>query len=159
MIFRYESFIPAPLACVFAFHESPGALDRLIPPWETVRIIKRGESLAPGTRVVMEMKIGPFPIIWEALHTRYEKNVFFEDTQQRGPFSRWVHTHRFVAVEGGTVLIDEINYALPLGALGQLLGGFAVRKQLARMFRFRHEVTRKACLDELSATPAAPPIP
>jgi hypothetical protein len=46
--------------------------------------------------------------------------------------------------------VDRVDYELPLGALGALgrFGGAAlVRRKLARLFDYRHEVTRRACED------------
>lgn len=145
-LFVHESLIPAPVARVFAFHESNGALEQLIPPWEKARVVVRGGSLLPGTRVLLQTRVGPFWTDWEAEHTRYQKDVLFEDVQRRGPFARWVHTHKFLPhPSGGTLLRDEIDYALPLGPLGQLAAGWFVRGKLERMFAFRHDATRAAC--------------
>lgn len=145
MRFERESILRASVADVFAFHEAAGALEALTPPWETVRMIRRGGSLQPGTRVILAVKLGPFWQTWEAEHTRYQKNAFFEDVQVRGPFARWRHLHRFEpAPGGGCRLIDEVDYQLPLGALGRLLGGRLAADKLERLFAFRHEVTRRA---------------
>jgi len=144
--FLKESLIPAPVSRVFAFHEAPGALEKLIPPWEKVRVVQRGESLAPGTIVIMKMKVGPFWVTWKARHTLYEKDVLFQDMQDSGPFAKWLHTHRFVEdPSGGTRLIDDVEYELPLGKLGAIFGGALVRAQLEKMFAYRHQVTREAC--------------
>lgn len=146
MRFEWSSVIPAPVAAVFAFHEAPGALARLTPPWEPVRVRGGGGSLAPGTRVLLELRLGPFRLEWEAEHTLYEKDVLFQDVARRGPFRRWTHTHRFFPTpEGHTRLVDEIDLELPLGAPGALLGGALVRRRLERLFRFRHQATREAC--------------
>jgi len=48
--FVKESRIAAAPGVVFAFHESPGALEKLTPPWEKVTVIESPGSLAPGTR-------------------------------------------------------------------------------------------------------------
>ncbi len=99
-----------------------------IPPWEQVRVVQRGASLAPGTVVILQMRLlPPLPlwITWEALHTLYQKDVLFQDVQRRGPFARWVHTHRFVAEGEQTRLLDEVDFTLPLGPLGQRLGARA----------------------------------
>ena len=50
--YAHESHIDAPPEVVFAFHEAPGALARLVPPWERVEVVTPPSSLAPGTRVV-----------------------------------------------------------------------------------------------------------
>ena len=44
----------------------------------------------------------------------------FQDFQEQGPFSRWVHTHRFTPrEEDGAWLEDDIEYVPPLGGLGR----------------------------------------
>jgi ligand-binding SRPBCC domain-containing protein len=144
--FIHQSVIPAPVSRVFAFHESPGALEALIPPWERAEVVVRGGSLAPGTRVVLRLHAGPLSLEWEAIHTRYEKDVLFQDEQRRGPFRRWLHTHHFLPdVSGGTLLRDEVEWELPLGKLGNLLGRPLVERRLERMFTFRHQATARAC--------------
>lgn len=145
MRFVYESLVSAPVSRVFGFHEAEGALERLTPPWEETRVLKRGASLAPGTRVIIAVRIGPLWKEWEAEHTRYEKDALFEDVQVRGPFARWRHTHRFLPEGGRTRLVDEVEYELPLGAIGRFLGAPLVKRKLERMFAYRHDVTRRAC--------------
>src|SRR5690349_7839206 len=121
--FVKESRIAAPPAAVFAFHESPGAIEALIPPWEKVRVLEPPKSLEPGTRVVLTAKVGPFPVTWVAEHTEYVSGRLFVDRQVRGPFAYWVHRHHFLDDgQGGTLLRDEVDYRPPLGMLGDLLG-------------------------------------
>ncbi len=141
MLFVHESVIEAPPARVFAFHERPDALKLLVPPWESVEVVQPPSSLLPGTRVILRMRQGPFRITWIAEHTRYEKDALFQDRMVRGPFARWVHTHRFLPSGAGTLLRDEVDCALPLG-----LPGVLVRSRLVRMFEYRHAVTRAAVI-------------
>lgn len=145
MLFVHESLVPAPAAKVFAFHERADALELLTPPWEPVRIVRAASSLRPGERALIRVRVGPFWVDWEAEHTRYEKDVLFEDAQVRGPFRSWVHTHKFNAADGGTLLRDEVRIELPLGVLG-LPAWPLVRRKLRRLFRYRHEVTRAGCV-------------
>lgn len=153
MLFVKESRIDAPPAAVFAFHESPGALERLTPPWEPVRVVEPGGSLRPGTRVVLEIRMGPVPIRWVAEHTEYEPPHLFADRQVSGPFARWYHRHRMLDDgRGGTLLRDEVEFDPPLGALGRLLGGPIIRRKLQKMFDFRHDQTRKHLRDGASPT-------
>ena len=144
MQFVKESRIAAPPGVVFAFHESPGALVRLTPPWESVTLVEGGDSLRPGSRVVLKTKLGPFALRWVAEHTEYEAGRWFADRQVRGPFARWYHRHLFLDDgKGGTILRDEVDYDPPLGPLGRWLGGAFLRRKLQRMFDFRHETTRR----------------
>ena len=147
-IFEKRTRIAAPPARVFAFHELPDALQRLTPPWEASRIVERvpAEGLAVGTRVVLEVHVGPIRQRIVAEHTQFDPGRMFHDRMTEGPFARWEHTH---LVEpdgaGGAWLVDHVDYALPLGALGQLGGGWFVRRKLDRMFAYRHDVTRRFC--------------
>ena len=88
MQFVKESRIAAPPSEVFAFHESPGALRRLTPPWERVELESGGESIRPGSRVVLRTWLGPIPLRWVAEHTEYDPPRLFADRQVSGPFAR-----------------------------------------------------------------------
>ena len=144
MRFEKQTRIRAPPEAVFAFHENPGALERLTPPWERVRLLEGGGSIRPGTRVVLAVPFGPFRMKWIAEHTEYEPDRMFADRQIRGPFASWYHRHLCIDDgQGGTILRDEIDYELPFGVLGRLFGSWLVRAKLAKMFDYRHEVTRR----------------
>ena len=139
MRYLHESVIAAPPEAVFAFHERPDALAMLVPPWEDVEVLQPPASLLPGTRVLLRMRMGPLSLVWEAEHTQYQRGVLFQDRMVRGPFKRWLHTHRFLpAPGGGTLLRDEVEYALPLLLMA---GAPVVHRRLRRMFAYRHRVT------------------
>lgn len=142
-IFVFSSVIPAPVEKVFAFHESPDALERLTPPWQPAQVLLKDHGLQVGARVELLVPLGPFKARWYARHTRYEKNRLFEDVQESGPFRRWVHRHEFEAIDGSTTrLTDRIDFSLPGGPLADFFGGWFARIQLRRMFAYRHKVTR-----------------
>jgi ligand-binding SRPBCC domain-containing protein len=145
-VFEKRTRIAASPEQVFAFHERDDALKRLTPPWEKTRIVEKTPGLDVGTRAVVEVFVGPIKTTFVAEHTRYEKNRMFQDRQVRGPFASWLHTHSMEPDgNGGCLLVDRIEYELPLGAVGRLFGGPLVRRKLERMFEYRHEVTKKAC--------------
>ncbi len=144
MRFVKESRIAAPPEVVFAFHESPGALARLTPPWERVEVIEGGDSILPGSRVVLRMKTGPIPMRWIAEHVEYDRGRSFSDRQVTGPFQSWLHRHLFLDDgAGGTILRDEIDYEPRCGAIGRALAGRFIRRKLEKMFEYRHEITGK----------------
>jgi uncharacterized protein len=149
-LFR-RTLMPVSGAEVYAFHERPDALARLIPPWERVRILVPPCSLAKGTRVVLRQWIGPFPITVESVHVACQPGVSFVDEMVRGPFASWVHEHRFEHVSAtASWLVDDVEYELPLEPLA-VVARSLVESRVERMFAHRHEVTL-AAMNELAAT-------
>jgi ligand-binding SRPBCC domain-containing protein len=146
MRFKKESVIHASAERVFAFHEAPDAFERLQPPWQETEIVHPPASLEVGTRVVLRVKVGPLWQTMVAEHVEYEPGVMFADRLVKGPFAKWIHRH-IVTPRGANecLLTDDIEYELPLGALGRLFGGRFARKNLERLFEYRHQVTREAC--------------
>jgi hypothetical protein len=138
-LYVHRSRIAAPAGAVFAWHMRPGALERLTPPWERVRVLERDPEIAEGSRVVLRVPVGPLGLTWTAVHRDVVPGRAFTDEQVAGPFARWVHTHH-MEPDGPTAsfLEDRIEYALPGGSLGRLAGGPAVRAMLRRMFAYRH---------------------
>lgn len=143
MRFTASVTIGAPAARVFAWHARDGAFERLVPPWESLRIIERRGGIEDGARTVLEMRAGPVPVRWTAVHRDYIAGEQFRDEQRGGPFAHWVHTHRVTARGPGvSVLDDDIDYMPPLGPLGALADPIFVRPRLERTFRYRHAMTK-----------------
>jgi ligand-binding SRPBCC domain-containing protein len=138
-----QTSINAPPEVVFRFHESPDALQQLIPPWENMKLVESAGSLQPGSRVVLRGSLGIIPIEWIAIHTEYDPPHLFADRQESGPFSYWYHRHRFLENgQGGTLLSDEVEYTVPMGIVGLWFGGWFIRRKLDAMFAYRHEKTK-----------------
>ena len=136
--------IARPAAEVFAWHERPGAFERLAPPWQKLQLIARSGGIHDGATVSLRTKIGPLWVRWDIEHRDYREGVQFRDVQQRGPFAHWEHLHRVDPVEEGRacVLTDAITYQLPFGVLGRWFGGALTRRELSRLFDYRHALTR-----------------
>ena len=146
MRFVRESLIRAAPETVFAFHQQPDALKKLMPPWERVRVIQQADISDVGARTIVESNIlGPIKVKWISQHTVYEPPRIFEDIQVQGPFRRWRHRHIVTSHAQGTVLRDEIDYEPPFGFLGRLFAPMLIQKRLQRLFDYRHEITRKSC--------------
>ncbi|MGZ3461704.1 MAG: TIGR01777 family oxidoreductase, partial [Archangium sp.] len=143
-VFEARSQMPVDAEALFAWHAREGALQRLTPPWEPLEVVEhQGDGIREGARVVVRMKVGPISQQWVARHTRYVPGSLFQDVQESGPFSQWIHTHRMRNEPGGSMLEDEVQYALPVGVLGRVVGGGYTRHRLERMFSYRHAVTRE----------------
>jgi ligand-binding SRPBCC domain-containing protein len=150
MRFVKESIICAAPERVFAFHQLPDAIERLIPPWENAKIIQKADISKIGSQAIIEQKIfGLIPSRFVAEHTKYEPPKMFEDIQISGPFKSWRHRHIILQDKKGAILRDEIEYEPPFWIFGKLAAPFAVVPKLEKMFAFRHEVTRKWCESEI----------
>ncbi len=139
--FRYSSTIDSPASEVFSWHEKDGALERLSPPWNPLKIIMKG-GISPGSITRMIMHEGPVPYRWTALHTDYVKDSMFRDIQIHGPLKSWSHTHNFCGTRDGKCLLaDEIEFEAPFSYFGNILLEGRIRSKLERIFRYRHEIT------------------
>ncbi len=141
-LFVYRSRMQASAAEVYAWHALPGTLERLTPEGERVEIIEQSGGIERGSRVVIRMGRWPFRTRWVAVHQDYDPGRYFSDRQIEGPFAFWRHTHVFKP-DGPDwcYLEDRVEYALPFGFLGRIVGGALVRRKLTSLFEYRHRVT------------------
>lgn len=144
-VFSQNVDLPVSTSQAFDWHARPGALERLIPPWESVELGARSENLCEGATVELLNRLGPLKMRWLVEHFDFEPGRRFCDVQRSGPFTAWKHFHLFHSLEDphSCVLEDRIEYQLPGGWLGNLLASRWTRKQIQRMFDYRHETTSK----------------
>jgi uncharacterized protein len=134
----FRTPVKAPAAALFRWHEAPGALQRLQPPWAGVEI-RQFEGIRDGNRTILRMGIGPLRTRWVAEHRDYTAGRQFRDVQISGPMKSWEHTHRMESTgDLESELIDEIDYRPPLGRLGEVW----LNREIARTFNYRHRITR-----------------
>lgn len=146
MNYRKETFIAAPQAVVFGFHELPDAFDRLVPPWESATVVERADISKVGSRAIIEQKIfGIVPSRWVAEHTAYDPPRMFEDVQITGPFAKWRHRHIVEPADGGSLLIDDIDLEPPFSIIGDLALPIFILPRIEKMFDYRHRVTKEWC--------------
>ena len=125
---------------LFAWHERPGAFDRLNPAWRPVRVLQKPNSITDGARAKIQIPLGPVGIPWLLEHSGYRKNVSFVDTQISGPFRSWKHQHLFSSTAPSTShLRDEIRFELPFGVS---FGSSLFLSELTRLFQYRHSILR-----------------
>lgn len=149
-VFTRSVEIAAPVGVVWGFHARADALGRLTPPWVHVTLVSAPEpGLQAGKRVVLRQRVGPVRFELVAVHVACEEERLFADRVTGGPFKYWLHRHLFAATPAGCRLTDEITYELRGGALGRLVAGRMLRRELAQMFAFRHAVTRRICEEEV----------
>jgi uncharacterized protein (TIGR01777 family) len=136
MGFTYSSVVDAELDEVFAWHARPGAITRLSPPWQPVRVLAEASSLRDGQAVLGL----PGGLRWVATlqPALYDPPHVFVDVLESFPLSAvlsWRHTHRFARADGqGTLVTDEVETSIPARALRS-------------MFTYRH----RQLADDLAA--------
>lgn len=144
-VFVHRSRIAAPAEEVFAWHERPDAFDHLTPPWANVESLEHTGGIQDGARRVLRVKLGPVTRRWVLEHRDYEPGRQFRDVQIEGPLKSWVHTHRFEPDgDNACIMEDRIEYKLPGGMLGRVLGASFVRHELERLFNYRHGIVAQA---------------
>lgn len=142
--FTRQSPIAAKAEDVFQWHARKGAIKRLSPPWAPLQIISKTPGVDTGTRVKLKIKTGPVFSTWDAVHTACEPGRMFRDTQIKGPFKSWNHTHIFSPTgENSSILEDRVEYAMPFPA--SIIGpvNSYILKDLGRIFTYRHAVTQR----------------
>ena len=118
---HYTSIIGAPVAEVFAWHQRQGALPRLVPPWQPLKVVQESPSLGDG-QAVLQL---PGRVRWVAQHSEEDPPNRFVDELVSLPL-QWRHTHTFAALgDGATRVTDHVETPVP--------GSF-----LLQTFRYRH---------------------
>lgn len=138
LIVERTTRIAAPQDAVWLWHTRPGALRRLIPPWERVDILETDPGITPGGRAVLDVHLGPVPLRWVAVHRDVVPGTRFVDVQQHGPFESWVHEHEMTAEGDATILRDAITCVPPLGMVGGALAATSLRTRIDRLLQYRH---------------------
>jgi hypothetical protein len=142
--FERRTRIAVPAERLGAWHFRAGAIHRLIPPWERIEVEQEASPLVDGARARIIIRKGPIRTKLVAIHSEVDPPRQFVDTQESGPFAAWRHVHRFQPADtaDASVLEDSIRYRMPLGALGRILLGRPMSREIARQFAFRHARTR-----------------
>ena len=121
---EYESVVDHPVAELFAWHTRPGAMSRLVPPWQPMKVLAETKSLADG-RAVLGL---PGGLRWVAQHDPAgfdPPHRFVDVLSSEGPASWparvigwWRHTHEFSeAGQGRTRVRDRVETTVPAPAL------------------------------------------
>ncbi len=113
---------------LYLWHLRPGAFNRLNPPWNPARLLSAHPGVFDGAKVSLKV----MGITWLLKHHDVIENIQFCDSQVKGPFFSYSHTHKFLS---GGRLKDEIRF--------NALGSSFIEKELRRVFKFRHEALRR----------------
>jgi hypothetical protein len=134
-----ETLVPRDREEVFAFFADAGNLEELTPPWLRFEVVTpRPVDMREGARIDYRLKVRGLTLRWTSAITAWRPPRLFVDEQERGPYRRWHHEHRFEQRDGGTAVIDHVRYAVPGGpGLERLVQRFLVGPDVERIFDYR----------------------
>jgi uncharacterized protein len=140
-VFETQQWIPRPLAEVFSFFADAHNLERITPPQLKFRVLGMSTpEIGAGTLIYYRLSLHGVPFGWKTLIESWEPGKSFVDTQLKGPYKLWHHTHTFVEKDGGTLMTDRVRFELPFAwATGWFVGGF-VRREVEGIFAYRRKV-------------------
>jgi ligand-binding SRPBCC domain-containing protein len=143
-IFRSEQTIALPRDEVFEFFANAENLERITPKELNFKITSpQPIEMREGALIDYRLSLHGIPMNWRTEITLWNPPYEFVDTQLKGPYSQWIHHHKFTEIDANTTLIeDEVKYRLPLEPLGDL-AHFIVKGQLDGIFAYRREVVEE----------------
>ncbi len=149
MAHRYRlervQWLPCARVEAFAFFEDVVNLERITPSFLNFRMTTPGPLvMREGLELDYSLRLHGVSLRWRSRIERYEPGHLFVDTQLRGPYRYWHHLHEFTDAPGGTEMRDVVDYELPLGPVGRVAHGIAVKRQLDRIFDYRHDAVAQA---------------
>ena len=131
-------WIDRPVDEVFSFFSEACNLDHITPPWLHFRVLRRSErELRSGTLIDYKLVWRGLPLNWTSRIEEWKPPFRFVDVQLKGPCRLWHHTHNFEALDGGTLISDEVRYAVPYGPPGEFFAGWLVGRDVEIIFDYR----------------------
>lgn len=98
------------------------------------------------------IKEGEF-VTWKAKHlfktrtmtvkiTQMKSPDFFEDAMEKGDFISYTHKHHFKSVSNGTIMIDELDFEAPYGAVGKFFNRIYLTGYMKTLLEKRNNTIR-----------------
>lgn len=133
-----EQWLPRTPEELFPFFASPANLEAITPPTLGFKVLRSSTpEIGEGTLIDYRLSLHGIPMRWRTRIEAWNPGKSFVDTQLKGPYRKWHHTHTFEAKDGGTLMRDRVLYELPMGWLGRAVAGWLVDAEVKRIFDFR----------------------
>lgn len=150
MEYRHRFEVKAPLADVAHFHSLSASMGAITPPPVIVRVHRAPEMLKEGDEMDFTMWLGPLPVRWVA---KIEDTgpTGFVDRMLQGPFTSWIHRHRFVVSDAQTTAVeDHVTATLSSHPFWKLVGRL-MWLNMPVLFAYRGFQTRRLVTSTRSA--------
>ena len=138
-VLERTQIVPRSVDETFRFFSDPRNLKRLTPPFLRFKFLSTPpQALQPGAEIDYQIQLYGVPVHWRTQIEIVEPPRRFVDVQAKGPYALWRHSHSFAAItERRTEMKDRVEFAMPLGPLGELAYYLFVKQSLAEIFDFR----------------------
>ena len=135
---KYKTIINRSINDVFDFFKSPENLSELTPKkLNFVILTPTPIKMKDGQLIDYTITLFGKKIHWRTMITDYVDCEMFVDQQIKGPYLLWHHKHQFNEIDNGVEMIDEVNYSIPFGFLGEIVHFLYIRKELEYIFKYR----------------------
>jgi ligand-binding SRPBCC domain-containing protein len=138
-----ELFVPSPPEIAWTFFSNPKNLAVITPPEMNFKILTKNLPEKIFSGMLINYSLTPLLGIkanWVTEIKEVKEKEFFIDEQIKGPYAIWRHKHSFAPLNKGTLLNDEVEYALPLASLGEVAHRWHIKKKLDYIFEYRAKV-------------------
>ena len=130
--------VAADLDRCFAFFSDAANLESLTPPFLQFEILTPLPiAMREGALIEYQLRLMGLPMRWLTRIDAWEPGRGFTDVQLRGPYAKWHHRHAFEPADGGTWVLDQVDYRLPLAPLSAPAHALFVRPRLLEIFGYR----------------------
>ena len=142
-IFRLEKSINLPITIeeCWEFFSNPNNLKVITPKYMGFDILDLEDTKIYAGQII-KYNVSPLfglNMKWVTEITHVKKNKFFVDEQRFGPYKFWHHKHKFEIIDGGIKAIDILDYALPLGVVGEFFHPLFIKPKLEEIFKYREK--------------------
>ncbi len=135
--FRTEQWFPYPILDVFDFFSNALNLEKITPPWLHFQVLTPSPiKVTQGSLIDYCLRLHGIPIKWQSEIAVWNPPHLFIDEQRRGPYSLWIHQHTFTTQRAGTLVRDEVEYAVRPNTLIHKL---FIAPHLNKIFAHRQE--------------------
>ncbi len=140
---KFETFLPISIETAWEFFSSPLNLSKITPPdmrFTVTSDYNKEVKMYPG--MIITYKVSPalgIKLNWMTEITHVKELAYFVDEQRFGPYALWHHEHHFKVVDGGVLMNDRLNYAIPYGLIGRMANSLFIAKKIKSIFSYREE--------------------
>lgn len=133
-------YLNSPIEKVFDFFSKAENLNVLTPPSLHFKILTPTPfEMKAGTLIDYRIKMFGIPFKWRTKITHWQPTEQFIDSQIKGPYVKWIHSHTFEIQGDGILMHDTVEYACPGWIFEPIIFNLVIKNALEDIFSYRNE--------------------